>query len=398
MSNLAEVMTKRKRRVIGLNSGTSCDGINSCMSDIAGEGRDCKVTVLGYDRLEYPDKLRKRILDLCVPETGSVDKICHMNFLLGEMFAEAALKLIRKLKMKPEDVDLIGSHGQTIQHLPGGVKEGERMVRSTLQIAEPALIAETTGITTVADFRTRDVAAGGFGAPLVPYADYILFADETKGRALQNIGGIANVTYLPPGGTPKDIIAFDTGPGNMIIDRVTVLATHGRLAYDLDGDMAAEGKPDEKFLQEMMTHPFLAANPPKTSGREDFGVLYADKLYHGARKRRITHGNLLATVTAFTAKSMAEAYKRFVMPRGSIAEVILCGGGSYNKTLVKYFQSYLGDTPIRRMDDYGIPCDGKEALSFAILANETMNGKPNNVPSATGARSAVVLGKIVPGR
>ena len=249
MSDLAKVINKPKRRVLGLMSGTSCDGINACLAEIAGAGPGCKVTLLGFDRFEYPDKLRKRILDLCVPETSSVDKICHMNFLLGELFAEAGLKLIRKLHMKPEEVDLIGSHGQTIQHLPTGIKEGERLVRSTLQIGEPAVIAELTGITTVADFRPRDVAAGGFGAPLVPYADYILFADKALGRALQNIGGIANVTYLPPSGSPTDIIAFDTGPGNMIIDRITVLTTHGRLASDTEGDMAAEGIPDEKFLQ-----------------------------------------------------------------------------------------------------------------------------------------------------
>jgi anhydro-N-acetylmuramic acid kinase len=398
MSNLVKVINKQKRRGMGLMSGTSCDGINVCLAEIAGAGPGCKVTLLGHDRFEYPDKLRKRILDLCLPETSSVDKICHMNFLLGELFAEAALKLIRKLRLKPEDVDLIGSHGQTIQHLPAGIKEGDRLVRSTLQIAEPAIIAERTGITTVADFRTRDIAAGGFGAPLVPYADYILFADKTTGRALQNIGGIANVTYLASGGSPKDIIAFDTGPGNMVIDRITVLTTHGRLAYDAEGEMAAEGVPDEKFLQKLMNHPYLAMKPPKTTGREDFGMLYTDKLFHEASRGGISHLDLLATVTAFTAKSMADEYKRFVFPHGDVSQVILCGGGSYNRTLVKYFQIYLGQIPIKQMDDFGIPCDAKEALSFAILANETISGNPNNVPSATGAEAPVILGKIIPGR
>ena len=398
MSNLVKIISKQKRRVLGLMSGTSCDGINAALAEIAGSGPGCKVTLLGYDRFEYPEKLRKRILDLCVPATSAVDAICHMNFLLGELFAEAALKLIRKLRMKPEDVDLIGSHGQTIQHIPVGIKEGDRLVRSTMQIAEPAIIAERTGITTVADFRPRDIAAGGFGAPLVPYADYVLFADKTKGRTLQNIGGIANVTYLPPGGSPDHIIAFDSGPGNMVIDRITVLATHGRLAYDSEGVMAAEGTPDEKFLLKLLAHPYLAMKPPKTTGREDFGTLYSDKLFHEARRSGISHLDLLATVTAFTAKSMADAYKRFVFPRGEVAEVILCGGGSYNKTLVKYFQIYLGQIPVKQMDDFGVPCDAKEALSFAILANETISGNPNNVPSATGAASAVVLGEITPGK
>ena len=398
MSVLIKVISKQKRRVIGLMSGTSCDGINTCLAEIVGAGPGCKVALMGYDRFEYPDRLRKRILDLCIPETSSVDKICHMNFLLGELFAETAFRLLRKLHIKPEEVDLIGSHGQTIQHLPVGIKEGDRLVRSTLQIGEPAIIAERTGISTVADFRPRDVAAGGFGAPLVPYADYVLFADKNKGRALQNIGGIANVTYLPPGGSPKDTIAFDTGPGNMIIDRITVLTTHGRLAYDAEGDMAAEGIPDEKFLQKLMNHPYLAMKPPKTTGREDFGMLYTDRLFHEARRSGISHLDLLATVTAFTAKSMADAYKRFVFPRGEVSEVIVCGGGSYNKTLIKYFQIYLGQIPIKQMDEFGIPCDAKEALSFAILANETISGNPNNVPSATGAEAPVILGKIIPGR
>jgi anhydro-N-acetylmuramic acid kinase len=300
--------------------------------------------------------------------------------------------------MKPEEVDLIGSHGQTISHMPTAVKEGDRLLRSTLQIAEPAVIAERTGVTTVADFRTRDVAAGGFGAPLVPYADLILFSDKEKGRALQNIGGIANVTYLPPGGGIEGIIAFDSGPGNMIIDRITVLATHGRLAYDAEGVMASEGTPDEKFLQKLMAHPFLVLKPPKTTGREDFGILFSDRVFHEAKRAGMSHLDLLATVTAFTARSMAEAYRRFVLPKGPLAEVILCGGGSHNKTLVRFFRNYLEQVPVKKMEELGIPGDAKEAMSFAILANETISGNPNNVPSATGARSPAVLGKIVLGR
>jgi anhydro-N-acetylmuramic acid kinase len=321
-----------------------------------------------------------------------------MNFLVGELFAEAALKLLHRLRMKPEEVDLIASHGQTIYHQPIGIKEGDRLVRSTLQIAEPAVMAERTGITTVADFRPRDIAAGGLGAPLVPYADHILFADKVKGRALQNIGGIANLTYLPPGGHPDEVIAFDTGPGNMVIDRIAVLSTHGRLSYDPEGEMAAEGTPDERFLQKLMAHPYLALKPPKTTGREDFGTHYSDKLFHDARRSGMSHLDLLATVTAFTAKSMADAYKRFIFPKGEVSEVILCGGGSHNKTLLKYFQIYLGQISIKRMEDFGIPGDAKEAISFAILANETISGNPNNIPSATGAHAPAVLGKIVPGR
>jgi anhydro-N-acetylmuramic acid kinase len=273
-------------------------------------------------------------------------------------------------------------------------------VRSTLQIAEPSVIAERTGITTVADFRPRDVAAGGQGAPLVPYADHVLFADGRRSRAVQNIGGIANVTYLPAGGGIGDILAFDTGPGNMIIDRVVCRATAGRRTYDKDGRMAAGGTVQPDLLARLMRHPYLRRRPPKTTGREEFGTQFTDSLYDGAT-RRFAPKDVAATATMFTAASIADAYARFLP--GPVDEVILCGGGARNATLVdmlrRELRRRLPRAPaVRLMDELGLNADAKEAVSFAVLAAATIRGQAGNVPSATGASRPAVLGKIVPGR
>jgi anhydro-N-acetylmuramic acid kinase len=283
-------------------------------------------------------------------------------------------------------------------------------VRSTLQIGEPSVIAQRTGITTVADFRPRDMAAGGEGAPLVPYADYILFNDRRLIRAVQNIGGIANVTFLPACSdavrrssqctyahtTDKDVLAFDTGPGNMVIDGVMRLITRGRRHYDRDGATAAKGTVHEPLLREMLRHPFLRRRPPKSTGREQFGQQYCEWLYSKARKEGLMPEDAVATATAFTASTIASAYRKFLpaMPD----EMILCGGGAHNATLVRMLQSGLEGVRIRSTDEFGIDVDAKEAVSFAILAYATIRGVPNNLPRVTGASEPVVMGKIVPGR
>jgi len=289
----------------------------------------------------------------------------------------------------------VGSHGQTVYHIPDSRREGGRKVCSTLQIGEPSVIAERTGITTVADFRPRDVAAGGEGAPLVPFADYFLFAHRRLTRAVQNIGGIANVTYLPAGGSVADVLAFDTGPGNMMIDRVVHHVTRGRAGYDAGGRLAARGKVHAPLLARLLSHPYLQRQPPKSTGREMFGVQFTDTVYRKALLRGLAPLDILATVTAFTACSIADAYNRF-LPRMP-DEVILCGGGAENAALVGLLRQQMPAAKVRRTDDLGIPARAKEAVSFAILAAATVRGQANNVPSATGARRAVVLGKVVPG-
>ena len=375
----------------GLMSGTSADGVDAAIVDVSRRG----AKVLAFDTFAYAPALRRAVLDLCRAKTARAGDICHLNFVLGEVFAAALIRLAGKEGIALDSIDLIGSHGQTICHLPRARRFARRKIRSTLQIAEASVIAERTGITTVADFRPRDIAAGGEGAPLVPYADHVLFAHKRLSRAIQNIGGIANVTYLPAGCGVGDIVAFDTGPGNMIIDRVAALASRGRRNYDRNGRLAARGRVNESLLDGLMKHTYLLRRPPKSAGREEFGWDFADTLYRRARRKGISPRDAVATVTAFTASSIAEAYRRFLP--GPVEEVILCGGGARNRTLVRMLQQRLQAAKVKMSDEFGISADAKEAVSFAILAAATIRGVANNVPAATGAGRPVVLGKIVPG-
>ncbi|MFQ5862685.1 MAG: anhydro-N-acetylmuramic acid kinase [Candidatus Brocadiales bacterium] len=394
-----------RRNVIGLMSGTSSDGVSACLVEITGNYLDTQVELRAYETYPYERPLREAILSLTNTSQAPIEDVARLNILLGKNFADAAADVARKADVPLKEIDLIGSHGHTIIHRPHPHQKGPidnevcgRDTSFTLQIGEASVIAQETGITTVADFRMRDVAAGGSGAPLVPYVDYLLFRHPTISRAIQNIGGIANVTFLPQGCTLNDITAFDTGPGNMTIDRITQIITQGEHYYDEGGKLAEKGEVDEALLSGLMDHPYLARTPPKSTGREDFGAQFTDKLYKEARANSCDDYSILATVTAFTARSIAEGYKRFIMPQHEISEVILCGGGVKNQTLVRFLEEFLAKIPVRTVEDFGIPPQAKEPLSFAVLANETICGNPGNVPSATGAGERVVLGKIVPGR
>ena len=377
-------------RIAGLMSGTSVDGVDAAIVDISGN----KVSVLAFDTFAYPAEVRRSIFELVESKNSGPLEMCHLNFVIGEVFAEAVLKLCRKSGIGLNTIDLIGSHGQTIYHNPKGRRFGKRMVRSTLQIGEPSVIAQRTGIITVADFRPKDMAANGQGAPLVPFADYVLFRDKKRNRAIQNIGGIANVTYLPAACQRRDIIAFDTGPGNMIIDRIVSLVRKGRKKFDRDGKIAERGTVDKRLLNSMLRHPFFDKRPPKSTGREMFGKEYCDTLYRQAMKKGLSAEDVVATATAFTAASICFSYRRFLpaMPD----ELILCGGGAKNNTLIKMLRQELGEVKILLSDELGISCDAKEAISFALLAYATIKGIANNVPSATGADKSLILGKIVP--
>ncbi len=389
-SRIQEISGKRKLRVVGLMSGTSADGVDAGVVEIS-RG---KIRLLAFDMFSYPATLRRRILGLCRPESARLDDICHYNFVLGEVFADAVLKLCSKSGISLGSIDLIGSHGQTIYHQPCGKSYGGKMIRSTLQIGEPSVIAQRTGVTTVADFRPRDMAAGGEGAPLVPYADHVLFKHKRLTRAVQNIGGIANVTFLPGGCTQDDIIAFDTGPGNMVIDGIIRLITDGRKRYDAGGKMAARGTVDKRLLSEMLRHPFFRRRPPKSTGREEFGADFAERIFRRAGKKGLPDADIVATVTALTARSIAQAYRRFL--KTMTDELILCGGGAHNRTLVEMLHAELPDVKMLSTDGFGISVDAREAVSFAILAWATIKGMANNVPAATGAECPVILGKIVP--
>jgi len=389
-SRIREIACKGKMRVVGLMSGTSADGVDAAIVEISGR----KVRLLAFEMFVFPAALRRRILGLCRPESARLDDICHYNFVLGEVFADAVIKLCSKSGISLDSIDLIGSHGQTIYHQPRGKRYGRRTIRSTLQIGEPSVIAQRTGITTVADFRPRDMAAGGEGAPLVPYADYVLFKHKQLTRAVQNIGGVANVTFLPGGCMQDEIVAFDTGPGNMVIDGIVRLITGGRKRYDAGGKIAARGMVDKPLLAELLRHPFFRRRPPKSTGREEFGADFAERIYRQAGKKGLADADIVATVTALTAGSIAQAYRRFgaAMPD----ELILCGGGSHNRTLVEMLHTELPNVKMLSTNDLGISVDAKEAVSFAILAWATIKEMTSNVPAATGAELPVILGKIVP--
>ncbi|HUV38192.1 MAG TPA: anhydro-N-acetylmuramic acid kinase [Planctomycetota bacterium] len=383
MKTLAKLASKRTLRVAGLMSGTSADGVDVAIVEVGPRG----VRTKAFATVPYRAALRRDVLKLCDPKTARVDDLCRLNFALGQTFAEALVRVARRNGIPLRSIDLVGSHGQTVCHLPKGRPP------STLQIAEPAVIALRTGITTVADFRPADVAAGGEGAPLVPLTDWMLFRHPTRTRAVQNIGGIANVTYLPAGDAVADVLAFDTGPGNMVIDHVVQLATRGKKTHDVGGRLAAGGEVDERLLARLLRHPFLRRRPPKSTGREQFGAAFAKRLYRRGRKRRLATCDLVASVTAFTACSIADAYRRFLptMPD----EVILSGGGVRNRTLVRMLREALPEADVRSMAAFGVDPDAKEAISFALLAVETLRGRPGNVPASTGAKRPVVLGKII---
>jgi anhydro-N-acetylmuramic acid kinase len=375
-------------------SGTSADGIDVVVAEIGQTQGKLQARVVTHLQRPFAPSLRRQILRVCLH--GSVTEICELNFLLGERFADAALAAMRKANIKARDVAAIGSHGQTIHHLPNA------RTPSTLQIGEPAIIAERTGITTIADFRVRDMAAGGQGAPLVPFADWALLTHDSRPRIVQNIGGIGNLTFLPARAKLKDVIAFDTGPGNMIIDAVVFALSRSRETYDRDGQWAARGKVSAKLLAEMMAHPFLKKHPPKTTGREEFGEPFMRKILTSARRARLRPEDIVTTTTAFTASSIAEAYRRFVLPKLNRRErnklqIILGGGGAKNATVRRMLAERIDFAEFLTHEDFGIANSAKEALAFAILAHETLAGRPGNVPGATGAKKAVVLGKIVPG-
>lgn len=397
--------------VIGLMSGTSADGVDAAVVEAA-PGSPPSFKLLSHVLLPHADSLREEILACVRPEHGAVDRICALNFDLGEAFAQAALAGARAAGIPPDQIDLIGSHGQTMWHIPG---------HSTLQIASPAVIAERTGATVISNMRARDMAAGGQGAPLVPYVDALLLRHPTLIRAAQNIGGVANVTYLPPldesrpetdGQSRSDVasrrepedrvFAFDNGPGNMLIDDAARRASGGALQYDADGALAAQGKVDGGLLEELMDHPFLRARPPKTTGREVFGAQFGAALWERGHARGLRDVDVVATTTAFTALSIAVSYRDFLpeMPN----EVLVSGGGALNPTLMRMLEDQLNHfAPAGRRvrvmpsDAAGIPILAKEAFAFAILAFETWRGQPSNLPAATGARAPVILGDITPG-
>ncbi len=362
-------------------SGTSLDSIDACLIKIYD---DLSFKIMESYSLEYPQKIREKLFRLANNDADVAD-VCFMNFVVGDLFAKCANELLKKAGIKSSSVDFISSHGQTVFHMPDkkeieGIKTG-----STLQIGDISVISQKTGIMTVGDFRTKDMAADGQGAPLVPFADNILFGKD-KNRLIQNIGGISNVTVISK---DCEIFAFDNGPGNMLIDYFTQKLFS--CSFDKNGDFASKGNIDEKWLQELLNEPYYDLIPPKTTGRELFNEKYAEKIYNSAPKNKY---DVISTITALTAKVITDSYKKFIMSKTSVDEVVLGGGGAYNKSLISYMKRYMPQLIIKTHEDYGIPNKLKEAVAFAYLGYYTIKRQPNNVPSCTGAEMPVVMGKI----
>jgi len=393
IEKLFELKSKEEKIGLGIMSGTSLDGVSIVIAKLKGNWINTKFKILYHKTFEYDNEIRRLILKLTNPKTGNVKRICQLNYVLGMIFAEKALEAMDEVGLSRGDVDFIASHGQTIYHNPKIEDIYGYKTRSTLQIGEPSIIAYKTKIITIADFRHKDVAAGGNGAPISAYADYIIFRSIDICRAIQNIGGIANVTYIPRNAEIKDVIAFDTGPGNMIIDAIVREMSHGKLNMDLNGEIAAKGKVNEVLLNYMMKHPYLKKKPPKTTGREEFGESYVKKIIGKAREMNLKWEDIIATATYYTAKTITESYIKYLPEKPD--EIIIGGGGSRNRVLMEMIKELNPKTKISLHEDYGIPSQAKEPLVMVILANETISGFPNNVPSATGALERVVMGKII---
>jgi anhydro-N-acetylmuramic acid kinase len=389
-----DLLQSKPAVIIGLMSGTSADAIDAAVMEIREEGQCLRWRLLRHVALPWTRELRAAILDACRAD-APLQQITVLNFRLGEEFARAALLAADAAKLPFAEIAAIASHGQTIWHQPEPLTIGGEETIGTLQIGEAAVIAARTGCTVVTDFRPADMAVGGQGAPLAPFADYLLFADASETRAVQNLGGIANVTLLPAGCDLAGVTAFDTCPANMVLDALANLATGGALEYDRDGQFAAAGQVDPELLEGLLTHPFFAAPPPKSTGREEFGAKYAEALFLKGHVRGLSTADVLATATALTVESIAGAYRAFLLPSGLVDTVILGGGGTRNPTLVARLRERLAPAHVMMHSDFGVPDEAKEAAAFALLGYCTLRGRPSNVPSATGASRSTILGKIV---
>jgi anhydro-N-acetylmuramic acid kinase len=375
---------------LGIMSGTSADGIDVALVRMAGR----KASLENFAAFPFPRQVQKAILKLGEARPVSTGEISQLNFLLGELFAGAALSACKKFRVTPAQIDVIGSHGQTVFHQGTPTRFNGQRVASTLQIGEPAVIAVRTGITTVGDFRPADMAAGGQGAPLVPFVDFLLYRHPRIGRVVLNIGGIANVTVIPAGAEIEDVFAFDTGPGNMVIDALVRHFTRGRKGFDRNAERAAKGNLLPGLLQTLLRGKYFSKFPPKTAGREQYGESYLRALLSHREARHANPEDVIRTATILTALSILDAFHHFIGPRAQIGELIVSGGGAHNPLLMAQLETGLVGVRVRDAGELGVPGDAKEAFAFAVLGYESLHKRPSNVPGATGAKNAVVLGKV----
>jgi anhydro-N-acetylmuramic acid kinase len=408
------LMPAPAKLVLGMMSGTSADGIDTALVKISGAPPNLKINLLNHTHQSFPPQVRQEILRVAEQNPLTPREFSQLHARLGHIYAEAALAACKKFRVSPRKIALIGNHGQTIFHQSAPTKFLGAPTASTLQIGDGSVIANLTGITTVSDFRPADIALGGQGAPLVPFADYTLYRHAKLGRVSLNIGGIANITVIPANAKPSDVFAFDTGPGNMLIDGLVQHFTHGRERYDKNAHLARRGHLNHELLAQLLRDPYFKLAPPKSTGREYFGAAYINKLLTFARRLKLNPHDLAHTTTVFTAATIAEAMHRFVLPKHKVRQLIVSGGGAQNPLLMAQLSALLNscsvaprhavpslrlataDSTIEAVlsSSFNIPTDAKEALAFAILAYETLHQRPSNTPSATGARRPAVLGKI----
>src|SRR6266849_345523 len=387
-------MSAKPMLVLGMMSGTSADGIDIALARISGAPPNLNAQLLGHTSNKFPPALREEILRVAEQRPVCSGGLSQLNFRLGEIFADAALAACRRFRVPPSKIALIGSHGQTIFHQGLPSKYFGSPTASTLQTGEASVIAARTGITTVGDFRPADIALGGQGAPLVPYADYVLYRHPKLGRVSLNLGGIANITVIPANAKPSQVFAFDTGPANMLIDALVAHFTRGRLRFDKNARLASQGRSIRGLLDELLSDPYLKLAPPKSTGREYYGRAYLQTLLALGRRHRARPNDLIRAATIFTALSIVDALNRFVLPNTKIHQLIASGGGAHNPLILAQISAALPGIEVLPSSRLGVPEDAKEAFAFALLAYETFHQRPANLPSATGARGPAILGKI----
>ena len=387
-------MNGKSKLVLGMMSGTSADGIDVALVRISGAPPNLNARLLSHASVKYPPALRKEILRVAEQRPLIAGALSQLNFRLGELFAGAAIAACRHFRVALSKIALVGSHGQTIFHQGRPIPYFGSPTASTLQIGEPSVIAARTGITTVGDFRPADIALRGQGAPLVPYADYLLYRHTKLGRISLNLGGIANITVLPRAAKPQQVLAFDTGPANMLIDALVAHFTQGRRRFDKNARLAMQGRSLPALLDDLLGDPYLKLAPPKSTGREYYGHAYLKMLFSLGRHYRASPNDLIRAATIFTALSVVDALNRFVLPTTKIQQLIVSGGGAHNPLILAQLAAALPGIEVLPSGRLGIPEDAKEALAFALLAYETFHQRPANLPSATGARGLAILGKI----
>jgi anhydro-N-acetylmuramic acid kinase len=407
-------MTSKPMLVLGMMSGTSADGIDAALVKISGAAPHLNIKLLGHVKQNFPPSVRNEILRVAEQKPLAPSEFSQLHARLGKLYTDAALSACKRLAISPRRVDLIGNHGQTIYHQGEPVDFLGAKTASTLQIGDSSIIAALSGITTIGDFRSADIALGGQGAPLVPYVDYLLWREANLGRVALNIGGIANLTVIPANANPSEVFAFDTGPGNMLIDALVSRFTHNHSRFDEGARIALRGKLVPQLLDQLMQDAYLERKPPKSTGREYFGAAYVEKVRSLGRRYRAKPNDLIRTATIFTSLSIVDALHRFVLPKAKIHQLIVSGGGFNNPLLIGQLAALLGSSQagtrhtvpssprtkavpgieVLSSGSFGIPVDAKEALAFAVLAYETFHQRPSNLPSATGARGPAILGKI----